>query len=111
MIRLIKEIMSKAIHLDPLECLFHRLEGGKRGYKTSIVPVLLNAAKNVIPKKWQELEAQRIRDWVARVNEIYILEREESGEYMKGDQNEQRGKWDRWIAFKKTERFVEVTRQ
>lgn len=99
--RLIEEITRKAIPFDPWDCLFHRSEGGKRGYKTSIVPVLLNSAKNIIPKKWQELEAPRIRDWVARVNEIYTVEREESGEYLERDQTVQRGKWDCWITFKK----------
>lgn len=67
-IRLIEVITGNAIPLNPWVCLFHGSEGAKSWYKTLLIPVLLNSAKSVIPKKWQEADAPRTRDWISRVN-------------------------------------------
>lgn len=100
-IKIIEVITGKAIPFDPWDCLFHRSEGGMRWYKTSIIPVLLNSAKNIIPKKWQKQDAPRIGEWVANVNETYALERFEASNCTGSDNDTQGGKWDCWANFRK----------
>lgn len=70
-LQLIKEITNKEIPEDPWTCLFHGTAESAKQYKTSIVPILLNAAKSQIPKNWQIMERPKIRDWIFCVNEIY----------------------------------------
>lgn len=72
-LQLIKEITNKNIPEDPWTCVFHGTDGLTRAYKNSIVPILLNVAKSLIPKKWQEVESPKIWDWIFRVNEICNL--------------------------------------
>lgn len=107
-IGIIEEITGKVIKYNPWDCLFHGSEGGKKRYKSSLMPVPLNSAKNVIPKKWQEVEAPKIRDWITRVNETFLLEKAEVEVQADRDQEDERGKWGSWVAFRKSKRYVEV---
>lgn len=73
-LQLIKEITNIEISEDLWTCLFHGIDGSVRQYKTSIFPTLLNVAKSLIPKKSQEAEKPKIRDWIFCVNALYNLE-------------------------------------
>lgn len=101
LIQLIEKIMGIAIPVDSWVCLFHGSEELNRRYKLSITPVLLNSAKSLIPKKWQEAMGPSIREWIARVNETYILEKTEDADPSSGEGVDSGAKWAKWEAFKK----------
>lgn len=100
-LQIIKNVTNKEIPEDPWICLFHGTESSIRQYKTSIIPILVNAAKGQIPKKWQEVDCPKIRDWIFCVNEIYNLESldDKGVEWEEGI--EHKDKWEMWLEFKK----------
>lgn len=87
--------------------LFHGLEIPIRQYRNSVIPHMMNAAKSLIPRKWQEIESPKIRDWISRVEETYNMEylRYSGEKDMEGFTN----KWKNWKMFKKTQRYVKAT--
>lgn len=75
------------------------------------LPILLNEAISQIPKKWQEKESPKIRDWIFCVNEIYNIESLDDRGVEPEEELERKDKWEKWQAFKKTWRYVEdITR-
>lgn len=107
-LKIIQEITGVEIKEDPWVVMFHGMEGHRSKYIVSLTPILLNSAKSLIPKKWQEAEGPSIRDWLIRVNETYILEAGEVEESELGTETDlDRDKWAKWITFKETGRFAE----
>lgn len=105
-LQIIRFITNKAIMEDPWICLFQY-----RQYKASIIPIMLNAAKGQIPKKWQEVKSPKIRDWIFSVNEIYNLESLDDKGVELAEGTECKDKWEMWLEFKKMWRYVEeITR-
>ena len=74
-----------------------------------LVPHLLNAAKRLIPRKWQELEGPLIWEWIDAVEETYRME--ELREGIEGNNMAQIKKWDNWRAFKKSWSYAENLRE
>lgn len=70
--------------------------------------MLLNSAKSVIAKKWQEVDWPGIREWISRVNEIYTIEKSEAIDPPDRDQVKRGGRWAKWEAFKRSESFAEA---
>lgn len=70
----IKKITKKEIVADPWTVLLHGGEGEVKYYRESLIPHLLNAAKSLIPKKWQETESPQIWEWFNSVEETYNME-------------------------------------
>lgn len=56
-LQLIKEITKRQILEDPWMCLLHGTESSIKPYKESVIPHLINAAKGLIPRHWQERES------------------------------------------------------
>lgn len=106
-ILLIKEITNKTIQEDPWTCLFHRTEESIKQYQTSIVPILLDAAKSQIPKKWLEPESPITREWLFCVNEIYSIKCVEGAESEPVEGAKQKDQWAGWRRFKNTWSYVE----
>lgn len=105
-LQLVKEITGKVIPDDPWTCLFHGIKGSVKQYRESLVPYLLNAAKSLIPKRWQEEESPKMRDCVIAIEGTYNMERLRfSGEE---EREGSMDKWGCWQEFKKTWRYVEV---
>ncbi|XP_040197491.1 olfactory receptor 5I1-like [Rana temporaria] len=67
----IKVITGEEIKKDPWVVLFHGSLEGVKKYKQSLLPHLLNAAKRLIPKKWQEKESPHVWNWIDEVEETY----------------------------------------
>lgn len=106
-IQIIEEITGKSIPYDPWICLFHSSEGGKREYNMSIIPVLLNSAKSEIPKKWQNAEGPKIRDWFLKIQETYNLEKREK-DLLTKEHVIAGGRWASWVAFRKSAKYAEM---
>lgn len=81
--------------------MFHGIADSVRQYKASIIPILLNTTKSQIPKKCQEAESPKIRDWIFRVNEIQNLECYDDRGAEVDEGTERKDKWEKWQAFKK----------
>lgn len=82
------------------------MEGSVKQYKESAIPHLLNAAKSLIPKKWQKVESPKIWEWINAIEGTNNMEcLRHSGEEKSEGLTD---KWESWKAFKKTWRYVEV---
>lgn len=100
-LQLIKEITNKEIPEDPWICLFHGVEGSVKQYKASVIPTLINVAKSLIPKKWQEVDSSKIRNWLLGINEIYYLESLDYRWEEEDDGVDRKDKWESWKMFKR----------
>ena len=107
-LKFVEEITKEKIKMDPWTVLFHGGEEGIKSYKKSLVPHLLNAAKRLIPRKWQEAECPMIWEWIDGVEETYRME--ELREGIEGNNMSQIKKWDNWRAFKKPWSYAENLR-
>ena len=75
----IKVITGEELKKDPWVVLFHCSQEGVKKYKQSLIPHLLNAAKRLIPKKWQATESPHVWNWIDEVEETYRLEELKDG--------------------------------
>lgn len=106
---LIQEITGEKLPKTPDTYLFHNINLSEKQYKRSVIPHLINAAKYLIPKWWQRSECPTIREWVAKVENTYILE-----ELYHLEQNKVetfRYVWKKWGKFKETKKYVEIRRE
>lgn len=88
--------------------MFNGAEGSVKQYKASVIAHMINAAKNLIPKKWQEMESPKIRDWINRVEETYNMEcLKYSGEE---EREAMTDKWESWKVFKRLWTYAEEIR-
>lgn len=109
-LQLIKEFTNDEIPEDPWICLLHGVKGSVKQYRASVIPTLINVAKSLIPKKRQEPESPKIRDWIIGVNDIYNLESCDS-DREEVARSKQKDKWETWKLFKKTWTYVETITQ
>ena len=105
----IEEITKVKIKLDPWVVLFHGGEEGIKKYRKSLEPHLLNAAKRLIPRKWQEVDCPSMWEWIDSVEETYRME--ELREGLEGNNIAQVKKWDNWRTFKKSWSYAEKLRE
>ena len=103
-LKYIAEITGETILCSPLTCLFHGTEKTKKQYGTTLVPVLLNAAKALIPKNWLHPKRPSIKEWIERVE--YIEEMEYLACRELGEEDRNRMVWEKWKVFKSTEKFA-----
>lgn len=66
------EITGIDIPDGPWFCLFHSSKSTIKRYKSTVIPHLMNNVKGSIPNRWQELESPTKKDWVKRVEYIFI---------------------------------------
>lgn len=88
------------------ECLFHSTKIPVNQYTKSLVPSLLNTAKSLILKHWQDPETPTLRSWSNRVDDIYNMEylRFSGEEGWVGFEEKLRD----WHIFKHTLKFAEM---
>ena len=105
----VEEITKKKIEMDPWVVLFHGGQEGIKNYRNTLVPHLLNAAKRLIPRGWQETECPPIWEWIDAVEETYKMEELKEG--IEGNNISQNTKWDNWRTFKKSWSYAEKLRE
>lgn len=89
-----KEMTKIELEVDPWTVLLHGIEGEVKLYKESLMPHLLNAAKELIPRKWQTAERPLIWEGITVVEEIYYMEHTS---YCRNDHREgAKDKWECW---------------
>ena len=88
--------------------LFHGGEEKIKKYKKTLIPHLLNAAKRIIPRRWQEIDSPHIWEWIDSVEETYRME--ELREEVEGNSIVQDKKWDNWRGFKRSWSYAEKLR-
>lgn len=106
-IALIKEITGEEIAEDPWVCLFHGTTLSVKRYRSSLVPIMLDAAKRQIAQKWRELPNPNIRDWLLNINEIYNIECLDERGQVPDEGEERTGKWAGWQGFKRSWSYLE----
>lgn len=72
--QIINKILKTDIPLDPWVFLHHGRKVPTKAYLKSLCPHLLNAAKSLIPRYWQDKRRPTVREWLGKINEIYSLE-------------------------------------
>ena len=101
-----EEITGERIPKKPLTCLFHYTNKTKKQFGKTLVPVLLNAAKGLIPKNWLHPKRPSIKEWIQRVD--FITEMEYLGQGELGGEARCRAAWEKWRAFKTSEKFAQA---
>lgn len=108
-----EEITGEDIPEDPWVCLFHGTAKTLKSYQSSIVPILLDAAKKQIAIKWLDPASPNIRDWLLCINEVYNVESVDSRGMAPEEGVVREGKWEGWQMYKKTwsyaEEFINTT--
>lgn len=69
----IREIAKTEIAKDLRLCLFQNTNSTRKQYKSTIVPYILNAAKE-FPKKLLDPESPTMREWFERIEYTYKME-------------------------------------
>lgn len=68
------QITGEQIQKNPWDCIFHDTRKAAPQYTNTLVPFLLSAAKSLIPSLWRSQEVLSLKDWVARVEMITVIE-------------------------------------
>ena len=105
----VEEITKKKIKMDPWVVLFHGGEEGIKRYRESLIPHLLNAAKRLIPRRWQDPDPPLIWEWIDAVEETYKMEELKEG--LEGNNILLSTKWENWRIFKKTWSYAQKLRE
>uniref|UniRef100_A0A803KCV2 Reverse transcriptase domain-containing protein n=1 Tax=Xenopus tropicalis TaxID=8364 RepID=A0A803KCV2_XENTR len=86
--------------------LLHDTFSSAKAYRNSLVPILLDTAKALIPVKWRTTESPTTRDWLHKVAEICKFE--ELKPNSAADHQNFITKWFHWKEFTNTDTYRQL---
>lgn len=102
----IQQITGEQVNNNPWACMFHDTEREIPQYIKSVTPLLLNAAKALIPCHWKDIEIPRMKDWITKVE--WIRGMEEVRHLTEGRRDKYLKRWAGWHEYRNTERYVTI---